>query len=172
MSKHDSNVQEQSAASEQSAAQEQPEVTVAPFNPFAILSSEQSVALIARLNPQWKTAHDGDARIVAVEHSCSHSEALLLVWLRDLATEQLENAAYSRIFASSKAMLEQVAAGSMASLAIIAEDYSKLPESTQRKYRINMRDAIGAKWYGETATRIVSKLMEATGVQPEKEWMR
>lgn len=143
-----------------------------PFNPFVKLDSDQVAALITRLNPTWKTDNDGDIRIAATEYGCDHAEASMYVWLRSLAVDQIETQAYNRIFSSAKAMLEQVGAGSLATLAIMAEDYSKLPTSMVRKYRINLRDAIMSKWSGETAVRVLGKIMEKTAVSPEKEWMR
>ena len=143
-----------------------------PFNPFTHLNADENAALTTRINPQWKAAHDGQIRLNTVELQCEYPEAMVYTWLKELAADQLEAQIYNRIFTSNKAMLEQVAAGSEASLVIIAEDYVKLPATIQRKYRINLRDVVTSKWFGETAKRIMDKIMAATGVQPEKEWMR
>ena len=154
-----------------SAVQEQPEVKVV-FNPFTVLSVEQTAALVTRLNPQWKETQADAIKTAAAEHKIDDATATILVWLSTTANDALESRQLSAKLTSCKSLLQNVAAGSLATLAIIAEDYKSLPASTLRAYRIGVRDAIMKQWIGETARRIMEKVMECTGVFPESAWMR
>lgn len=146
--------------------------TLGSFNPFTHLTVEQTAALVTRLNPQWKAEYAEAVKLAAGEHKVSDSEATILVWLRSTADDSIEARNLTAKLTSGKAMLLNVAAGSLASLALIAEDYKSLPATSVRAYRIGIRDAIYSKHAGETALRILGKVMTACNVQPESAWQR
>ena len=148
------------------------QIKSAPFNPFTHLSSEQVSALIARLNPQWVKEHGQGAADSMLENGCSLGEATIHEWLRSTADDYIEAKLVTSAIDSSRKMLENISAGSMAAVAFIVEDYSKLKAESQRKFRIAVRDAISAKFHGETATRVFDKVSVAVGVTDVKLWMR
>lgn len=143
-----------------------------PFNPFSILTIEQSIALVSRLNPVWMKEHGNNAATIVLEHNCSLGEATLAEWLRSLAEDHLEAKVLTGATDSSRKMLQQVSAGSMAAIAFIVEDYARLKAESQSKFRISIRDEIMSRFHGETAERVFQKVSSAVGVPDVNLWMR
>ena len=166
MSQHESKA----PVADATGTQEQP--SVALFNPFTHLTAEQTAELIARLNPTWVKEHGQESADSMLEYGCTLGEATLYVWLKSTADDHIEAKLLTSKLDSSRKMLENISAGSMAAVAFIVEDYGKLKPASQRKFRISLRDAINGKFHGETALRVFDKISKAVGVPDVKQWMR
>lgn len=167
--KHEEST-EQHTPSEQSNTSTQPK---APFNPFAVLTVEELMALAGSYNKQWRQAHTLDIALAMTEHGCNENEAIFYASLKADAQSIMDRAAVNDTVDSITGLLRGVAFPKQrdVSLALIEGHYTGLKTELRKSAGIRIRDFAHKEWEQVTADSIMTPVYKHLGIM-EKDWMR